>query len=199
MDNYQINRLCLSNPITKNVYLGCIVTNNFIFDVKKYGFSIINTNISSEGMGHWVLIVNFKNKIIFFDSFGNTPDYYGNSLSHFALKYKPEIVCTYQIQANKSLTCGVYCIYFAYYLYKNKTLKSILKPFSKRLFKNNEKIILRFYFTLTGARYDCKPIYCIERTFNIPCEHVNCDCDIPVSTSLNVGGAIRWGTNNAPL
>ena len=175
MDNYQIDKLCYSNPKTRYLYNGCLLENNFNLDEDKIGFTIINTNLErSKEIGHWVMIFNLKSKFLFFDSFAKKPTHYGGSLSAIASRCK--ILAPFQLQANTSITCGIYCIYFAYHLCMHKPIKSILKKFSKKNLVNNEKQVLKFYYTLTGSRYVCKPVFCVQRTFNIPCDHINCNC-----------------------
>ena len=91
---------------------------------------IFNQDKSSLPGSHW-LYLYFKNKeeVIFFDSLGNSPEYYKLD------KYLENMKCTYnsvRVQSKTSNFCGYFCLYVAYMLsHDSSSFACIIKGFDK--------------------------------------------------------------------
>ena len=86
MNGLQIETLLMNNTTTKPYYKSCF-NNNFIpknFNFNKY-FIVINTQTDVNLMGHWTLfyVLNNGTTLLWFDSFGKHPSFYGGAIERF--------------------------------------------------------------------------------------------------------------------
>lgn len=182
MDNIKITYIFNRNPITKQYFLGCFpVTNLSLIKITRRGFFIVNTSADSNEMGHWLLFfVNDRNSIIFFDSFGFDPKFYGGLIDKFSRLYNHvQIATRTQIQHSQSLLCGSYCIFVAFYLCKGKQIDQILKPFTRRNKRKNDAIVENFTFKMLGLKQTCSKMLCSAISFETFCKKY-CLCKGPM-------------------
>ena len=106
------------------------------------GLYICNSDTSSRGGEHWFLVFVTDEKIYFFDSFGNHPEYFsiGNELysSERDLIYFP-----IQLQSSTSSVCGHFCIFFSFFLCRKYNLQKIYRKFSHH-YEKNEELVFNF-------------------------------------------------------
>jgi hypothetical protein len=128
-------------------------------------------------MGHWLLIfIRNKGSIIFFDSFGFKPSFYGGKIEEFCLLYtRVRIGTQSQIQHSESLVCGCYCIYVGYYLCKGAGIDQILKLFTKRFKRKNDAIVENFTYKILGLKQTCSKMLCSSISFHTMCRR-SCYC-----------------------
>ena len=91
---------------------------------------------------HWmVLYVDAKN-VTYFDSFGveNIP----KEIRKFI---RNENITTdiYRVQVYDSIICGYFCIVFNDFMLKGKSLLEYTNLFSHKEYKNNDKMILKYF------------------------------------------------------
>lgn len=105
---------------------------------------IINSSPSTSPGTHWLLAyIKPKLKtIIWFDSFGHKPEYYGRRLAKWTEGYKL-YSSRKVIQAENSHYCGLFVLYFLYYLSRGVKIEKILQKFSRHL-HSNDCIVSRF-------------------------------------------------------
>ena len=91
----------------------------FVHIKKVSYFIIVNTDYARNDGKHWVLFFYDckKKEIDFFDSSGNDLDYYGYEFSKFVMKTDVKYcnLLINNIQPLNTVTCGFYCLFFAYY------------------------------------------------------------------------------------
>ena len=126
---------------------------------KKYPIVIINNSQAYPDKGeHWLLFIILSPKlpILFFDSYGNSPEYYGLEISTSTSKI---IKNNCQFQAQNSSTCGVYCLYVLYlfFVLKKQFTEILSKEFSVKSYKLNDCKVINFYKTLC-----CKYKLCLK-------------------------------------
>ena len=114
-------------------------------------------------VGHWVCFYiedRPVKRIVFFDSYGFSPDLYSRDFSSFVKKHStyPFYNFKVQLQPNTSVKCGLYVIMFVHFvshygvdrytfLYKN--------IFSKRDLTSNDKYVTRYYFKHLNKSRTC--------------------------------------------
>jgi len=184
MDNRQILRIAIRNPILQNGYIGTIPENMLpklsLADIKrrkKPCFIIVNTQSDPNLFGHWILFVIKSNrKLIFFDSLGNHPFKYGTNIAEFCCRFKNIVLCTRkQLQSSKSITCGAFCIYVAMKICENRSVESIMKTFDLKRLENNDLMVEKFTVKLMNGELRCSDELCGAKTFETLCEAV-CTC-----------------------
>ena len=106
---------------------------------------VINLDRSYEKGSHWIMLhYNDIEKAEHFDSLGNKPDEVLHNLlidQKITYKYNNK-----RLQNYFTDTCGLFCLYYSYYLCRGWTLEKILDTLSHDL-KNNEEIVKDFVFT----------------------------------------------------
>lgn len=172
MDNLQIDAILKNNPITREKYIGCFMEKVLPFE-KRNGFMIINVESDSSKMGHWILFFACSDHVIFFDSFGFRPINYTSNINLYYNSFKTCIIATKDaIQSPTSLVCGAYCIYIAYFLCSNISIRVIIQRLKN---KNSDKIVERFIMMLSGNNKACNQTMCPTHTFKTLCKIV-CKC-----------------------
>lgn len=142
----QINILLSQDKLTQQLFTGV-----FSCDTVPIGstncFIIVNTAPSTYKGEHWVLFFKNGATVIFFDSLANDLHFYGacleNAFKKFSNVDSPEL-SKIRFQSYDSNVCGIYCIYVARELCKNKSINNIQKSFSSNLLENDCKIIKWF-------------------------------------------------------
>ena len=107
---------------------------------------IINSQESSKtNNGHWLCIYCDGHKLEYFDSLGNPPEYYSNSLRNLLesnrIGYQTNIE---RLQAQSSAVCGHYCLYFCYYRCRGKPMTNIVREAFTRNWDLNDLYVYDF-------------------------------------------------------
>ena len=137
---------------------------------------IVNIQSKASTMGHWILLYAQDTKIIFFDSFGLTPDIYMGNISKYFNSFQRSIMATRTaIQDYNSYVCGAYCIYFAYFLCTGTPIHVIAQRFPPKKGLKNDSRVEDFVMGLAGNRSVCTRELCSALTFNRLCRK-NCNC-----------------------
>lgn len=134
MNNLQLQSILRGYPVRI-----CSVDN-----VKKERFVIANTDKSGGPGKHWVAFYfNESGHDEFFDSLGNTAEYY--NFGH--VLRKPYLRNRNRLQDFGSDTCGQYCIYYVVCRYVGMSLKDIVNTFSVRDLEMNDRFVRTFVNT----------------------------------------------------
>lgn len=174
MNNFQINAIIQKNTMQTS-YIGCFPENKMpLYQIN--GYMIINSNSNTDSIGHWLLFYGLKGNILFFDSFGKSPEFYGNNIELYAKMYKAKTINNIQLQSNTSYVCGCYVLYFAYYLFTGRPINLILNKFSKTNRIKNDSLVEDFTMYLGKSVYNCKPGLCPTKMFKTKCRE-NCTCN----------------------
>ena len=102
---------------------------------------VVNTHPQGKKGEHWLAIYyDKKGKCRFFDSFGNSPIFYGllGYIEKTATSWEYNSV---QLQSIFSTLCGYYCIYFVLLKSRNIEMFEILNLFNKTNFNINDNIV----------------------------------------------------------
>jgi hypothetical protein len=117
---------------------------------KLVGSGVINLENQDEGGSHWVGYYRKRNKIYFFDSFGNKP------VQQFIDKAKSQdLEITYtdnHIQHDKSIMCGWYVIDFILYMNKGYDYFDFQEKYDSSPTCENEEYIRTFARTFMRGR-----------------------------------------------
>ena len=88
----------------------------------------------NEPVGHYLCLVECRDKIYFFDPLGEAPDSYGLFIE---CKFVP-----FRIQSEISQNCGLFCLFFAYHALFLPNYKAVItRYFSESSFRFNEKVV----------------------------------------------------------
>ena len=106
---------------------------------------VVNTENSNQSGEHWLAVYyDKKGECTFFDSFGQSPQFYG--LDSFLIKTSKSVSYnSQQLQSVFSNTCGYYCIFFILLKSRDLSLHEILNLFSKSNFNINDFYIKNIY------------------------------------------------------
>jgi hypothetical protein len=131
------NTLVYKKDVDFNV---CSANEIFYIKVKKPAVFVVNTDTSNKPGSHWVCFYFPKsNYAEFFDSLGNSPDYYWNSFKNFLIANSSRYFYnTNRIQDYKSQLCGEYCIYYILERCQGVSFKHIINGFSQTFYDLND-------------------------------------------------------------
>jgi len=108
-------------------------------------FSIIfNLSKHNEDGTHFVAIFCDMKKLVYFDSFGDSSkNEYINKFIKKHLINRKYVENKTRIQSCESYFCGLFCICFIGYLFRNKTLNQFLKIFQNKDLLENDQIVTK--------------------------------------------------------
>ncbi len=149
MNTDQIDFICSNlDTVIRPYFRGVFSLDNLLYfgdeylDLETVNVIIFNSQMSDrEGM-HWLLLVigPGRQKVVLFDSFANTPEYYSLSLAEFLgkdLELSP-----FCVQGNSKI-CSLYCIVVAHCLSKGADLETLIpQKFSPYKLDENDDMVI---------------------------------------------------------
>ena len=143
----EISNILKHCPVTRRYFKGVKtrdipVPKNPGLKNNKFAAYVINTGYACAGV-HWVLALFTPSCNIFFDSFGRSPSELFLE-SHIKQTNTSVLYNIKRLQHSKSVVCGHWTIYYAYFLCQGQTLKEINSKFSSTNFSGNDKIVFNF-------------------------------------------------------
>jgi hypothetical protein len=120
MDNQSLREIINRIPELKHKYLGSYPA-DFVPELKNNTFDIVNSDLSYSEGTHWIFVANKDRKIYYGDAMGLPLEQYRNT----RLPYKKIQRLVFSKLQNMSL-CGMYCIYFAWSLYKGYLIRTYI-------------------------------------------------------------------------
>lgn len=122
MNGIQLNHILTHDGSTSPYFQG-VYAKNTLPQLESNTCAIVNTDDSSEAGSHWLAFFVTKEKNLeVFDSYGNSPHFYGIQTSNYANIKWNSIV----FQSLTSNVCGHYCIYFLLKRCQGHSLYSIV-------------------------------------------------------------------------
>ena len=108
---------------------------------------ILNSAISTSLGEHWLLAMvnNRKHIAIWVDPYGFSPLYYGKEFSEWLLPMKVRS-SDLMIQSPTSHYCGLFVLYFYYYLSRGVDLTLIQASFSVKNLPFNDSVVAEFFW-----------------------------------------------------
>ena len=133
LDNHEINRLLSAHSATKNIYNGFLYPRDEkLPKISPPALYVVNTDYLNGPGLHWVLILFLRDKTIFVDPFGLSPDVHDFPLAvervNNPVTYN---IFTVQNFTTRSYSCGHFVILYAILLSQGFTLKNIETFFTK--------------------------------------------------------------------
>ena len=107
----------------------------------------LRTYDNSQQMGHWVVFYVGPQYILFLDSFGLPPEFYGQEFANFS-KQKTVYALPHGLQPPDSLTCGLYAVFFVHYISHwglSSCLRYTMKHFRPLKPRLNDKKVKRYF------------------------------------------------------
>ena len=140
MNSLQIVRVLESDKYSKDKFLGVFARDELPIHVKYPSCLILNTDKRNEPGEHWLAIYYDENKNAeFFDSYGNSPDFY-NLTTYLNKTCKKWVANEQRIQGYFSKLCGLYCLFYLHQKCRDVSLKEIQENFKDK----NDELILNF-------------------------------------------------------
>ena len=127
----QIVKLMENDPVMKLQFAGVYARDTLPqCPADKKSVYIVNSDVSTSAGKHWLCIYcpyrGTHNE--FFDSYGRHPNYYGKSLTNLLeCNGKQFIYNNQMLQGQFSAVCGHYCVFYAYYRCRGKSMSNIVK------------------------------------------------------------------------
>ena len=115
----------------------------------KDGTYVINLDEYADTGTHWIALFCKKNKIIYFDSFGveHNPEEIKEFIGNKNIKAN-----IFRVQANNSVMCGYFCIWFVDFMLAGQKLTDYTNLFSRHDFDKNNQIILSYKIQIVGNK-----------------------------------------------
>lgn len=159
MDTFQIENYLSSNTHTKKIF-DTVVPIDKLPNVKqmKKQLLIANTDESWKNGSHWFSVFCNKKKtnVEIFDSSGLFVSQNNRYLLDFLNKNFPGKLVKFNLNAIQnpfSNLCGIYCLVYALYKSRGKSLTQFLKLFHHDNLKANDKKVIRIFKRNFKARH----------------------------------------------
>ena len=126
MDDFTINKILLSNKVTKDSFIGF----SHLIPCPSYaqtGYYVVNLDKSQQPSSHWIAIKTSKSKCRkeYFDSYGlGPPTVHFKKFMKYNYTYNSK-----RLQHSLSTTCAQWCRYYIWRKCQGWSLRNILKPF----------------------------------------------------------------------
>jgi hypothetical protein len=139
-----MKKLLKSTPVRRMYVLAADELDIVNFTLFPIAIIINSSPRSVTTTGHWlsfyVTRTNGKIHATFFDSYMKPLEYYSNIVFPFP------VVCgdSHPLQSESSIVCGLFAIYFHYFISRGMTLQRILSHFVNDARANDKKVV-RFY------------------------------------------------------
>lgn len=153
MNGFELNRIISNDPLLWRTFIGVFAADQLNFHIAKRPACLIsNTDNANMPGTHWVAIYfDVRGNAFYFDSFGR--NVYSQQFDKFLKMNAKRIhVNKKRLQSSDTLVCGMYCIYFLYYITRN--ILNSFKRFSALNYLFNDKIVCRFMFKHFRVRHN---------------------------------------------
>ena len=142
LSNFQLASYMLQDPYIRSQYGGVVAIDKLPdLVLKKPKIFIVNTDTSKEPGEHW-FVIYVTDRCEYFDPAGlpALPD-----AEIFMTKHSANYLAnTERTQSYISYTCGLFCLFYAYFRCRNVSFKNIMNMFHENLHVN-EAIVQHFY------------------------------------------------------
>lgn len=144
LNTQQLASYMLNDPFIREQFGGVLALDQLQYTHLKPKIYIVNTDPQNEPGEHWFCI--YLNCIPeHFDPAGVIPM---SIVKNYLIVNGPNFLCNRQrVQSYFSETCGLYCLFYAYFRCRNYSFQSILSMFSNNLLLN--ETIVKFFYKQT--------------------------------------------------
>lgn len=142
MDERQINKILSHHKTTKRHFLSVFPSDLLPIKIRRYPACFVcNVDPSDQPGSHWLAFyIPSADKVEFFDSYGNTPDFYEGPIADFASRYSRTIYNPLTLQTNVTAVCGQYAIYFLICKCRGETMSKFLSRFVTDNICNDQRV-----------------------------------------------------------
>ena len=128
LNTWQLKHALSTNNLTREYFNGVYPSDYLKTLSKKPDLIIVNTDPSSKPGDHWLLFFNGGKGILeMFDSLGRDPGYYNSDINSFIARYSDSVeFINHRLQPKDSALCGLYCLYYAHFRCKGKSMNATL-------------------------------------------------------------------------
>lgn len=150
MNTTQLRKILSRDPITKKYFLDVFASDHLPESIEQFPSCFIaNVDSSAEPGSHWVAFyLSSKDKMEFFDSFGNEPAFYEGPIRNFTIQFSHVNYNPLTLQTDMTAVCGQYCIYYLYSRCRGSSLKTFLSHFSVKHMCNDQRV-----YTFVSKRF----------------------------------------------
>ena len=145
LDTDHLDQLAENNDLISPYYLGCYPADINPSNIHKHCCWIWNVDESDKSGAHWVVVVKNNKRIVFFNSYGKTTEFFKRNywLTYFqkTLDCKILYYSHRQRQSHISRTCGAWCLLFLWEQWSDS--KNILRNLNyddEDLLKNEQQL-----------------------------------------------------------
>lgn len=145
MNTLQLIQVMEQDFKSRGKFCGVYASDNLPSVIESYPCGlIVNTDKETESGSHWVaMYFPTKDRGEFFDSYGNSPDFYRKNFKTFLDGHSRTWIYNSRcLQSLTSSTCGQFCLYFVINRNHGKTLSLIVNSFSETLSINDHRVIM---------------------------------------------------------
>lgn len=142
MNMLQIEKVLKRDVCTKKYFIGVFPSDDLPKNSERFPFMmVVNTDPHNQPGTHWLAIYSKTPRSIeFFDSYGNSPDFFNQNIRSYVQKYDFVTFNDTPLQSSSTAVCGQYCIYYLYYKARNHSLKSIISSFTPKYVLNDMRV-----------------------------------------------------------
>ena len=175
MDNNHFVKKISSIRFLKHNYIGSLLADSIPYRLAAYSFFICNAEGSKRSGSHWVMVAKKNGIVCFGDSLETDPMFYRN----IVLKLFDALKILNRVELQEQLLCGLFCIYFAFFLFSNFCLYNVkgnfVKRFLRRHFRMSFYVILENFLCLFWKRCLVNKFFSKTSSFNFFCEEKKVD------------------------
>jgi hypothetical protein len=141
MNGEQIYYILKSDPFSEIIFKDVLPSDELPSIIDSPALYVMNTQDHTLPGGHWTCLFKNGDKIEFFDSLGQTPDYYNTNWITIINRNATKLEVNERIQDYNTNTCGLYCIYYSLLRARGCRMTDIVKLFYVNDLARNEEII----------------------------------------------------------
>lgn len=143
MNTAQLERYMLNDVFIRQYYGGVLAADQLPLVVRKPTIYIVNTDPIALKGEHWLVLFMDNDLCEHFDSAGFPPRQ--DFEVYLTAKGPDYLYNTERVQHVDSNTCGLFCLFYAYFRCRGFSMLEIMSMFSENLLIN-EVLVKTFYF-----------------------------------------------------
>lgn len=174
MDTFEIDACLSSDPFVNAINGGVYAADELPHKISKPSVIVVNTDPSTKAGTHWVaLFFDDQGNCEYFNSYGTKPDnrWHESFIKRNCVKWTHNTKC---LQALYSDVCGVYCIMYACFKSRNKSLDAFNSLFSECSPDRNDTLVsmmFQSHYSKIALKSSARPRMCRQSCTHHPGAH----------------------------
>lgn len=142
MEARHIDNILSHHPATKKYFLSVFPSDLLPRKISRFPACFIcNVDTSNQPGSHWLAFyISSPNRVEFFDSYGNPPDFFQGPIADFVSRYSRVIYNPLTLQTNVTAVCGQYAVFFLICKCRGESLKKFLSRFVTENICNDQRV-----------------------------------------------------------